>query len=137
MKLDADPLSPGSVTTPTWNLTPFTVHLKGYADGREARAGIGSWIAFYNGRRPHQATVPRWPSGEHGMRMYLKNVVGFVLQDGAWLSIDGCLPPCLRIGLMATSGVRCKGGAFQWVQTPPGNRSSRKQSEQSWSQRSG
>jgi hypothetical protein len=25
-----------------------------------------------------------------------------------------------------------KGGAFQWVQTPPGNRSSRKQSEQSW-----
>jgi hypothetical protein len=26
----------------------------------------------------------------------------------------------------------CKGGAFQWVQTPPGNRSSRKQSEQSW-----
>src|ERR1700688_431356 len=26
----------------------------------------------------------------------------------------------------------CKGGAFQWVQIPPGNRSSRKQSEQSW-----
>src|SRR5882724_1719807 len=26
----------------------------------------------------------------------------------------------------------CKGGAFQWVQAPPGNRSSRKQSEQSW-----
>jgi hypothetical protein len=26
----------------------------------------------------------------------------------------------------------CKGGAFQWVQVPPGNRSSRKQSEQSW-----
>src|SRR5450631_2596696 len=25
-----------------------------------------------------------------------------------------------------------KGGAFQWVQAPPGNRSSRKQSEQSW-----
>jgi hypothetical protein len=26
----------------------------------------------------------------------------------------------------------CKDGAFQWVQAPPGNRSSRKQSEQSW-----
>ena len=31
------------------------VYLKGYADGREARAGIGAWIAFYNTRRPHQA----------------------------------------------------------------------------------
>jgi putative transposase len=24
------------------------VYLKGYADGREARTGIGAWIAFYN-----------------------------------------------------------------------------------------
>ncbi len=31
------------------------IYLKGYADGREARAGIASWIAFYNGQRPHQA----------------------------------------------------------------------------------
>ena len=31
------------------------VYLKGYSDGREARAGIASWITFYNGRRPHQA----------------------------------------------------------------------------------
>ena len=31
------------------------VHLKAYADGREARAGIGQWIDFYNNRRPHQA----------------------------------------------------------------------------------
>src|SRR6266850_1648735 len=31
----------------------------------------------------------------------------------------------------------CKGGAFQWVQAPPGNRSSRKQSEQSWRRRGG
>ena len=31
---------------------------------------------------------------------------------------DGCAP--------------CKGGAFQWVQAPPGNRSSRKQPEQLW-----
>ena len=31
------------------------VHLKAYADGREARAGISSWMTFYNFRRPHQA----------------------------------------------------------------------------------
>ena len=24
------------------------VHLKAYADAREARAGIGSWMTFYN-----------------------------------------------------------------------------------------
>ena len=28
------------------------VHLKAYADGREARASIGSWMTFYNFRRP-------------------------------------------------------------------------------------
>src|SRR5208283_3496835 len=28
------------------------VHLKAYADGREARAGISSWMTFYNFRRP-------------------------------------------------------------------------------------
>jgi putative transposase len=37
------------------------VYLKGYADGREARAGIGSWIGFYIGRRPHQALGDRPP----------------------------------------------------------------------------
>ena len=37
------------------------VYLKGYADGREARAGIGSWIGFYNARRPHQALGNRAP----------------------------------------------------------------------------
>jgi putative transposase len=31
------------------------IHLKAYADGREARAGIGDWMNFYNHRRPHQA----------------------------------------------------------------------------------
>jgi hypothetical protein len=36
-------------------------------------------------------------------------------------------------GVQVRSGCApCKGGAFQWVQAPPGNRSSRKQSEQSW-----
>ena len=37
------------------------VYLKGYADGREAKAGIGAWIAFYNLRRPHQALANRTP----------------------------------------------------------------------------
>jgi transposase InsO family protein len=40
------------------------VYRKGYADAREARAGIGSWIAFYNGRRPHQALGDRPRIGE-------------------------------------------------------------------------
>jgi putative transposase len=37
------------------------VHLKAYADGREARAGIGSWMNFYNHRRPHQAMNNQMP----------------------------------------------------------------------------
>ena len=37
------------------------VYLKGYTDGREARAGIALWIGFYNGRRPHQALAGRTP----------------------------------------------------------------------------
>jgi putative transposase len=37
------------------------VYLKGYADTREARAGIGAWMAFYNGQRPHQALRYRTP----------------------------------------------------------------------------
>jgi putative transposase len=37
------------------------VYLKGYADGREARAGIAAWITFYNLQRPHQALGNRTP----------------------------------------------------------------------------
>ena len=37
------------------------IYLKGYADGREAKTGIAAWIAFYNGRRPHQALADRTP----------------------------------------------------------------------------
>jgi putative transposase len=37
------------------------IYLKGYADGREAKAGIAAWINFYNGRRPHQALGHRTP----------------------------------------------------------------------------
>ncbi len=37
------------------------VHLKAYADGREAMAGIGFWMTFYNFRRPHQAMNNQMP----------------------------------------------------------------------------
>ena len=37
------------------------VYLKGYADGREAKAGISDWIIFYNERRLHQALGYRAP----------------------------------------------------------------------------
>jgi putative transposase len=37
------------------------IYLKGYADGREARAGISQWVAFYNTRRPHMALDHRTP----------------------------------------------------------------------------
>jgi putative transposase len=37
------------------------VHLKAYADGREARAGIGACMTFYNHRRPHQALNNKRP----------------------------------------------------------------------------
>jgi hypothetical protein len=32
-----------------------------YADGREAKTGIGKWIAFHNGARPHRALGYRMP----------------------------------------------------------------------------
>jgi len=37
------------------------IYLKGYADGREAKAGIGAYFAFYNERRLHQALGYRAP----------------------------------------------------------------------------
>lgn len=37
------------------------VYLKHYGDGREAKAGIAQWLAFYNSRRPHQAMDYRTP----------------------------------------------------------------------------
>src|SRR5262249_33984625 len=37
------------------------IYLKGYADGREARVGIASWVRFYNHQRLHQALGYRTP----------------------------------------------------------------------------
>src|SRR3954469_10643328 len=47
------------------------VYLKGYADGREAKAGIAEWIAFYNNSRPHQALANRTP-----MAVWREDVTG-------------------------------------------------------------
>ena len=55
-----------------------------------------------------------------------------VLVDGLSAGLSRLLSAG-EIGLMSALGVRRdKGGAFQWVQVPPGKRSSRKQPEQSW-----
>ena len=69
------------------------IYLKGYADGREARAGIAEWIAFYNGRRPHQALANRTPMAvwREGMAGPLGNTaVDMTLR----LDNAGALPTC-------------------------------------------
>ena len=38
------------------------VYLKTYAQGPEARLGIGRYLWFYNERRPHQALTYRTPA---------------------------------------------------------------------------
>ncbi|MGH8337549.1 MAG: transposase, partial [Gammaproteobacteria bacterium] len=38
------------------------VYLKGYADGREAKAGIAAYFTFYNEQRLHQALAYRTPT---------------------------------------------------------------------------
>ena len=37
------------------------VYLHAWSGGREARAGIGKWIEFYNRQRPHSALAGRTP----------------------------------------------------------------------------
>jgi len=69
------------------------IYLKGYADGREARAGIASWIGFYNSRRPHQALCNRTP-----MAVWAEGKIG-ALSDRAvdmTLRLDNAsaLPTC-------------------------------------------
>jgi putative transposase len=38
------------------------VHLKAYANGLEARIGIGQWFRFYNECRPHQGVGYKTPA---------------------------------------------------------------------------
>jgi putative transposase len=49
------------IERPWRSLKHEDIYLKGYADGREAHAGIASWFAFYNTRRPHQGLDNRTP----------------------------------------------------------------------------
>ncbi len=69
------------------------IYLKGYADGYEARAGIGAWIAFYNGRRPHQALGNRTP-----MALWREGVIGTLDNTAVDMTLRldnaGALPTC-------------------------------------------
>jgi putative transposase len=73
------------------------IYLKGYADGREAKAGIAAWITFYNLRRPHQALANRTPmavwrgavTGELG-----DTAVDMTLVLRTSLDNAGALPTC-------------------------------------------
>jgi putative transposase len=68
------------------------VYPKGYADGRGARIGIGSWIAFYNGRRPHQAFGDRLP-----MAVWRAGITGPISHDAVYMMDNaGALPTCPR-----------------------------------------
>jgi putative transposase len=60
------------------------VYLKGYADGREARAGISKWFSFYNGSRPHQALADRPP-----MAVWRAGMTGRLPEN----AVDMTLPP--------------------------------------------
>ncbi|MGB6493664.1 MAG: integrase core domain-containing protein [Methylocella sp.] len=50
------------IARPRRGLKCEDIHLKGYAGGRAARAGIGAWIAFHDTRRPRQALASRTPA---------------------------------------------------------------------------
>ena len=69
------------------------IYLKGYADGREARAGIASWIAFYNTRRPHQALADRVP-----MAVWREGVTGALGENAVDMTLRldnaAALPTC-------------------------------------------
>jgi putative transposase len=41
------------------------IYLNAFETGSEARAGIGRWITYYNGSRPHSALGGRTPEEAH------------------------------------------------------------------------
>ena len=45
------------------------VYLHAFETGSEAKAGIGSWISYYNGARPHSALDGRTPSEAYAMQI--------------------------------------------------------------------
>ena len=69
------------------------IYLKGYADGREARAGIALWMTFYNLRRPHRALANRTP-----MAIWRDGVTGELGQKAVDMTLRldnaGALPTC-------------------------------------------
>ena len=92
------------------------VYLKGYADGREACAGIAAWIAFYNGRRPHQALGNRTP-----MAIWREGVTGLLADNAVDMTLrldDARASPHMPTATTATatdasSGVIEEDGAGQ------------------------
>ncbi len=71
------------------------IYLKGYADGREAKAVIANWISFYNGRRPHQALGNRTPMAvwRDGVTVALGDkAVDMTLRHGRSLDNADALP---------------------------------------------
>jgi putative transposase len=58
------------------------IYLKGYADGREARAGITSRIAFYNSQRPHRALAHRTP-----MAVWREGVTGALGEQAVYMTL--------------------------------------------------
>ena len=80
------------------------IYLKGYADGHEARAGIGDWIAFYNNRRPHQALANRtpmavWRDGATGL---LEKAVDMTLRLDNVKTLPTCPQPQQHQQICAT-----------------------------------
>ena len=69
------------------------IYLKGFADGREAHAGIASWFAFYNTGRPHQALGNRTP-----MAVWREGAIGGLANTAVDMTLRldnaGALPTC-------------------------------------------
>ncbi len=69
------------------------IYLKGYADGREAKVGIGQWVAFYNTGRPHQALGNKTP-----MAVWREGVTGAVSETAVDMTLRldnaNALPTC-------------------------------------------
>jgi putative transposase len=74
------------------NLKHEDVYLKGYADGREAKAGIGRWIDFYNQTRHHQALGYRTPMAvwRDGLAVFGQKAMDMTLR----LDNADALPTC-------------------------------------------
>ena len=72
------------------------IYLKGYADGREAKTGIGQWVSFYNTGRPHSALANRTP-----MAVWRDGVTGGLTGTAVdmTLSLDNAkaLPTCPQL----------------------------------------